>query len=258
MQVTQQIFVAEEWAKNSREELNAEVQSRLAVEKAASAFKLEKERLNKEIKEAYKAWDSAEVGLKTTTKQAEDMRQQLHLSEINLVTKKQMVSNLKAQLLQAKKAARLAREAAEAAMAASYECGVADTEARQIKEVAGVCRDYVTESWGVAMDGAAVPADSDLRRIENIFFPEDIRDGPGSDRPEEPPSALTDAPDPVIPEGKWGNEEAQPLAKDKSPEDALNIRDVVTQAKDVEPKPTAGGDRPKAEGAAKSSTQDKV
>ena len=49
-----------------------------------------------------------------------------------------MVSDLKAQLLQAKEAARLAREAAEAAVAASYERGVADTEAKLTKEVAGV------------------------------------------------------------------------------------------------------------------------
>ena len=78
------------------------------------------------------------------------------------------------------------------------------------------------------------------------------------DPPEEPPSAPIAAPDSVIPKGKGGYEEAQPLAKDKSPEDALTIRDVVTQAKVVEPKPTAGGDRPEAEGATKSSTQDKV
>ena len=75
MQVTQQIFVAKEWAKNSREELNTEVQSRLTAEKAAGALRLEKERLSKEIKEVFKARDSAEAGLKTTTKQAEDMRQ---------------------------------------------------------------------------------------------------------------------------------------------------------------------------------------
>ena len=75
MQVTQQIFVAEEWAKNSREELNIEVQSRLTAEKAASALRLEKERLSKEIKEVFKARDSAEAGLKTTTKQAKDMHQ---------------------------------------------------------------------------------------------------------------------------------------------------------------------------------------
>ena len=96
MQVTQQIFVVEEWAKNSREELNTEVQSHLAAEKAASALKLEKEHLRKEIKEAFKARESTESGLKITTKQAEDIRQQLHLSKINLATKKQMVLDLKA------------------------------------------------------------------------------------------------------------------------------------------------------------------
>ena len=96
VQVTQQIFVAEEWAKNSREDVNTEVQSRFTTEKAAGALKLEKDRLSEKIKEAFKARDSAEASLKTTTKQAEDMRQQLHLSEINLVTEKQMVSGLKA------------------------------------------------------------------------------------------------------------------------------------------------------------------
>ena len=146
MQITQQIFVAEEWAKNSREELDAEVQSRLTAEKVAGALKLEKERLNKDIKEAFKARDSAEADLKTTTKQAKDMRQQLHTTEINLATEKQMVSDLKAQLLQAKEAARLAREAAKAAVAASYEREVKDTEPRLTEEVAVVCRDYVTES----------------------------------------------------------------------------------------------------------------
>ena len=74
------------------------------------------------------------------------MRQQLHLSEINLATKKQMVSDVKAKLIKTKEAARLAREAVEAAMATSYERGVADTEARLTEEVAAVCRDYITMS----------------------------------------------------------------------------------------------------------------
>ena len=73
-QVTQQIFVTEEWAKKSREDLNTEVQSCLAAEKATGILRLEKDHLNKEIKEALKAHDSAEAGLKTTTKQAEDIR----------------------------------------------------------------------------------------------------------------------------------------------------------------------------------------
>ena len=55
-----------------------------------------------------------------------------------------MVSDLKAQLLQAKEAARLAREATEVTVAASYERGVANTEARLAEEVAAVCKDYIT------------------------------------------------------------------------------------------------------------------
>ena len=144
MQVIQQIFVAEEWAKKAREDLNTEVQSRLAVEKATGVLRLEKDHLGKEIKEALKACDSVEAGLKTTTKQAEDLRQQLHLSEINLATEKQMVSDLKAELSKAKEATRVAREVAEIAVIISYERGVTDTKARLTEEVATVYRDYIT------------------------------------------------------------------------------------------------------------------
>ena len=51
MQVTQQIYVAEEWVKNSREEINAEVQSRLTIEKAARVLKQEKDSLANKVKE---------------------------------------------------------------------------------------------------------------------------------------------------------------------------------------------------------------
>jgi len=169
-----------------------------------------------------------------------------------------MVSDFKAQLLQTKEAARLAKEAAKAAVATSYERRVVDTEARLIEEVATVYRDYITMSWGVALDWAAVPMDSDLRKIENILFPEDIRKIPGSVPPKEPPSVPTTALDSLILEEKRGNREVQPPAKDKSHEDALTIRDVVTQAKEVGPKPMAEGDHPETEVPAKSSAQDKA
>ena len=68
MQVTHQVFVTKEWVKHSREELNAEVQARLTVEKATSALILDKDHLNKEVKEALKAQASVEEGLKTITK----------------------------------------------------------------------------------------------------------------------------------------------------------------------------------------------
>ena len=80
------------------------------------------------------------------------MCQKLHITEINLATEKQYVLDLKAELQRAKDAAHMAREAAEVAMKASYERGVHDTEAQLFEEVVVVCRDYCTESWGVAMD----------------------------------------------------------------------------------------------------------
>ena len=183
------------------------------------------------------------------------MRQQLHTIEINLATERQMVSDLKAQLLQAKEAACLAREAAEAAVVASYEHSVMDIEARLTEEVAVVCRDYVTESWGVALDRAVVPADSDLRRIKNIFFPENIHEIPSSDPLQEPPSTPNTVPDPTILEGKGKNEEMQPPPKDTSSEDVLTIRDVVAQAKEAGPKPTARDDHPATEDPTKNLRQ---
>ena len=146
MQLTQQVYVAEEWVKNARDEVKAEANSRLEVEKALEALKEEHAQLSEKLKEANKAHLSAEVGLKSMERQIEDQRQQLHITEINLATEKQHVLDLKAELQKFKDVARVAREAVEAVVAASYECGVLDTEACLTEEVATVCRDYCTES----------------------------------------------------------------------------------------------------------------
>ena len=50
MQVTQQIYVAEEWVRNAREEVNAEVQSRPVVEKVVGALRQEKEGLSEKVR----------------------------------------------------------------------------------------------------------------------------------------------------------------------------------------------------------------
>jgi len=215
-QVTQQIFVAEEWAKKAREDLNSEAQSRLVAEKVAGDFRQEKDRLSSEVKKAQKGRASAEAGLKNATKQAEDLRQQLRQSEANLATEKQTVSDLKAELAKVKEAARVAREAAETAVATSYDRGVRDMEIRLTEEVAAVCRDYITMSWDVALDRAAVPADFDLWKVENNFFPEDIREILDAVAPEEPLSTKALASDSTMPEAK----DAHPAAKDKSPKDS--------------------------------------
>ena len=92
-----------------------------------------------------------------------------------------------------------------------------------------VCRDYCTESWGVAMDWAGVPANSELRRAESIFFPVDIREildtVPST---KQLPSTQTPLIDAEVSKEAGGGEEAQLLVKAKSSEDALTIKDVVS------------------------------
>ena len=58
----------------------------------------------KRVKEALRQRDSAEAGLKTTEKQVEDIRKELHYFEINLATEKQMVIELHEELRKAREA----------------------------------------------------------------------------------------------------------------------------------------------------------
>ena len=57
-----------------------------------------------QVKQALREKDSAEVGLKTTERQAEDLCKELHYCEINLATEKQMVTELREELRKAREA----------------------------------------------------------------------------------------------------------------------------------------------------------
>ena len=72
----------------------------------------------------------------------------------------------------------MAKEAAKAAEAAAYECGVVESEARLIAEVTVVYRDYCAETYYKTLDRTGVPTDSDLRRANKVYYPEDIREDP--------------------------------------------------------------------------------
>ena len=68
------------------------------------SLKEKQSKLAEQLKEAIRVRDSAEVGLKTTEKQVEDLRKQLHYIEINLATEKQLVTDLCEELRKAKEA----------------------------------------------------------------------------------------------------------------------------------------------------------
>ena len=95
-----------------------------------------------QLKEAVRARDSAEAGLRTTEKQFEDMRKQLHYTEINMATEKQLVTKLCEELRKAREAAQLFKEAAKAEKQAAYTLGVQETQGRLTEEFSAVARDY--------------------------------------------------------------------------------------------------------------------
>ena len=145
-QITQQVFVVEEWCRGNRNLADVEALSRAEVEKALGALKQEHHELSEKLKEAETGRRSAEAGLKTAEKQAENQRQLLHVTEINLATEKQVVLDLKTALQKAKVEVQLAKEAAEAEKRAAYQLGVEETEARLTEELSEVCRDYCSIS----------------------------------------------------------------------------------------------------------------
>ena len=53
-----------------------------------------------------------------------------------------------------------------------------ETEARLTAKVTVVCRDYCAETYYQTLDRVRVPADSDLRRADKVYYLEDIREDP--------------------------------------------------------------------------------
>ena len=52
--------------------------------------------------------------------------------------------------------------------------GVEETQVRLIEELSIVCREHCGISWGKALDVTGVPADSDLKRPENVYYDPEI------------------------------------------------------------------------------------
>ena len=136
-----------------------------------------------QVKQVLGDKDSAEAGLKTTERQAQDLRKELHYCEINLATEKQMVTELREELRKAREATQLLKEATEGEKQAAYALGVQETQSRLTEEFFAIDRDYCDITWGKALDVVGIPADSSLRRLESIYYDSDIHELLGSGFP---------------------------------------------------------------------------
>ena len=86
--------MTEDWVKDVRSEDKVEFNARSEIEKEVGTLKEDQAKLSEQLKEAVRARDSSEVGLKNAEKQAEEQCKQLHYTKINLATEKQLVTEL--------------------------------------------------------------------------------------------------------------------------------------------------------------------
>ena len=250
VQVAQEVFVAEEWVKDAWNEVRAEANLRAEVTKSLGAMKQENQELAAQLTTEERARRRAGAGLKNAQDQVKAKK--LYLTEIELVTQKQLVLDLKVELEKAKAAARTAEEATGALRLTSYEQRVQEIEVRLADELAEVCRDYCKEVWLEALNLAGVLAASEWREARNIYYLLDIREVP-TDLPfsltlaplliEQPLTTEAFLPPPKVPKdlSQVGDQgQGAEKAKDKGKEvqapleakDAAKAKDTA-QAKDA-------------------------
>ena len=233
--------------KNACSKARAAFDARSEVEVELGTLKENHFKMAEQLKEAVRAKDSAEAGLKTTDKQFEDIRKQLHYTEINMATETQLVTELREELKKCREAAQLFKEAAEAEKQAAYTLGMEETQARLTKEFSAVARDYCDISWGKALDAAGVPADSGLRRPKSVYYDPEIRElsDPNSSLPEQtaqvsempkvdqvPPTPLEVPVDSHLDTGK-GKEAETLKGKDKGKDKKKNSSNHAEKASDT-------------------------
>ena len=134
--------MVEEWVKNARGETRVALDARAEVEAELGALKEKQAKMAEQLKEAIRVRDSVKAGLKMMERQFEEVRKELHYSEINLATEKQMVIELREEVRKAREAAKLLKEAIEAEKQAAYTLGVQETQGRLTEEFSTVVRDY--------------------------------------------------------------------------------------------------------------------
>ena len=239
--------MAEEWVKNARSEARETFNARSEVEVELGALKENHSKMAEQLKAAVRARHSAEGGLKTTEKQFEDIRKQLHYTEINMATEKQLVMEFREELRKARKAVQLLKEAAETKKQATYTLGIEETQAKLTEEFSTVARDYCDISWSKALDVAGVPADSGLRQPKSIYYDLEIREllDPNSSLSEQatqvselpkvdqvPPASLEVSIDSYQDAGK-GKEVETLKGKDKGKDQKKNSSNPAEKASDT-------------------------
>ena len=112
MQITQEIYVVEEWVNRARNDARNEANLCLDAEKALGAAKEENKDLATKLTALERDRNLAD--LKNVETQVEDQHKLLYQTKIELATSRQLALDLKVELQKSREEAQLAKEALEA------------------------------------------------------------------------------------------------------------------------------------------------
>ena len=150
-----------------------------------------------DLNEMTRARDSAELGLASAQKQAENQTRRLLETEDQLKIAKKQIIDLKKKLAEAEGAKNVMEWARDEALGAkveaqftrteaesskekaeeeAYAFGVVETQATLKAQVPRVCRLYCSQIWNKALKQVGVEASSNLWKVENVYYPLTIRE----------------------------------------------------------------------------------
>ena len=110
----------------------------------------------------------------------------------------------------AEKAKEEAKRVRDGAEQRGYNVGVAEIEDALRAEVLAVCQAYYAQTWEEALNRAGIDASSELRRLENIFFPQAIQAlGSASGQKETAPSVTKSLEDAQLQNPPTSNQQEQ-------------------------------------------------
>ena len=113
-----------------------------------------------------------------------------------------------------------------------YEVGIAETEKALRAEVLEVCRIYCTRTWSEALNRAGVEASSELRKPENVFYPEAIRPSVLQPHQADAPSPVINLNEEVLPRNSPPRDQPEPAKEGLAPSGAS--LDKTTTASEAE------------------------
>ena len=188
------------------DQLDDERRRRTTAVQTLSKFEQDLADVKKKLHAEKQTRKSAESALEGYQKQAEDQGNRLREANAELKKAQEQVLALKKHSEETQKVreqAEKSREEAEKvkteaeramneAEQKGYAVGIAETEEALRAEVLVMCRIYCAKTWDEALNRAGVEASSELRRPENVFYPEAIRSSTlPPHQVEAPPSIIT-------------------------------------------------------------------